>query len=378
MSVEGRRIAVVGAGIFGCTVALALAEAGARVSVFERLREILGGASGNNQNRLHLGFHYPRSIETARQSDRGYGPFVAAFPGAIARGYPNAYFIADEGSRTTAEHYLAFCACLEQPFTPIAPADFTATEVRGCSTGILCDERVYDTALLADAFRTRLAREGGIELCCGADVTTLEATARGYRVVVADGPVAGDFDAVINCAYADINRLSRGLSFAIADNQYEYTAVPIVELDLPPFGATIMDGPFAGLLPWGRTRQFLLYHVVHTVIATEIAPVLDPAWRDPATAPLARCDRASVFATIRDAAAVYLPALRRARLAGFLEGPRMVLKDHDDDDARPSLVTDHGHGYLTVYSGKVVHSVGVAAEVRHRLAIHFGAERARA
>ena len=51
----------------------------------------------------------------------------------------------------------------------------------------------------------------------------------------------------------------------------------------------------------------------------------------------------------------FLPILMESKLAGFLEGPRMVLADHDKDDARPSILQDHGENYLTVFSGKLDH-----------------------
>ena len=55
---KGKQIAVVGCGAFGAMIALSLSENGYEVTVFEREAECFRGASFNNQNRLHLGFHY--------------------------------------------------------------------------------------------------------------------------------------------------------------------------------------------------------------------------------------------------------------------------------------------------------------------------------
>lgn len=54
-------IAIIGAGWFGCLIADELLKRNYKVRIFERENEIFNNASGNNQNRLHLGFHYPRS-----------------------------------------------------------------------------------------------------------------------------------------------------------------------------------------------------------------------------------------------------------------------------------------------------------------------------
>jgi L-2-hydroxyglutarate oxidase LhgO len=59
------RVAIIGGGIFGTLSALKLAENGCKVILYEAGMELLNGASIANQNRLHLGYHYPRSEQTA-------------------------------------------------------------------------------------------------------------------------------------------------------------------------------------------------------------------------------------------------------------------------------------------------------------------------
>ena len=70
------RVAVAGAGWFGCHIASELIQGGHEVVVFEASDDVFTGASGINQNRLHLGFHYPRSYETREQSRDGFQLFV--------------------------------------------------------------------------------------------------------------------------------------------------------------------------------------------------------------------------------------------------------------------------------------------------------------
>ena len=57
------KIAVVGAGIFGVTIALKL-DKFHDVTLYESSRDIMTAASRTNQLRLHRGYHYPRSPET--------------------------------------------------------------------------------------------------------------------------------------------------------------------------------------------------------------------------------------------------------------------------------------------------------------------------
>ena len=149
------RVAVIGCGIFGATTALRLDALGFRVTIFERKNDILMGASFNNQNRLHLGFHYPRDFETARQCIQGFKRFVEEFPECISSAFPNGYFIAERGSRTSPGDYLAYCDKLGVGYTPIELADFPV-RMKGVATGILCNEVVYDCQILRNLLTTSL------------------------------------------------------------------------------------------------------------------------------------------------------------------------------------------------------------------------------
>jgi len=108
-------IAVIGGGVFGAVTAIKLAEMGRMVSLFER-RPALMQAASSNANRVHLGFHYPRDDETARQCLRGFWKFKEEFASAVLPDLPNAYFIASEGSLTLPNDFLAFCSRIGLPY----------------------------------------------------------------------------------------------------------------------------------------------------------------------------------------------------------------------------------------------------------------------
>jgi len=60
------KIAIIGGGLFGITSFLLLRSSGHDCFLLEKNRKIMLGASTNNLNRLHWGYHYPRDNETAR------------------------------------------------------------------------------------------------------------------------------------------------------------------------------------------------------------------------------------------------------------------------------------------------------------------------
>ena len=362
---DSMSVAIVGCGIFGAMSALRLAARGARVTIFERQHAPLLGASYNNQNRLHLGFHYPRDDETARQSIRGFDRFRQDFAPCILGGFANAYFVASEGSLVTAQQYLAFCERLGLRYERIEPARYEPL-VQGVDLGVLCDEVVYDSAVLARLVFERL-EAARVEKHFDAPVQRIQRRAGGgFRLDVnARGP--RDFDAVVNCTYANINDLGAQLGHDVAEYQFEYTMVPIIEWAHAPVGVSIMDGPFMTVLPFGQTGRFLLYHVAHSVIAEHVGRHMPDHWTERAGSPARKVDAEALFERILASCTRFVPALATARCRGFLEGPRMVLANRHKTDARPSIVREREPGYVTAFTGKIDHCIWVADEIAELL-----------
>ena len=79
---ESRRVAVLGAGIMGASLALFLARRGFDICLFDRESAPLAGASRWNEGKIHLGYLYAAdpSLETARRVIPGglnFGPLIS-------------------------------------------------------------------------------------------------------------------------------------------------------------------------------------------------------------------------------------------------------------------------------------------------------------
>jgi len=240
--------------------------------------------------------------------------------------------------------------------------------VRNVDLGIVTPEVVFDPVALARVIRDRLARLD-VTVSAGSTVTSVERTGSDSYVVTA-GRGTRTFDAVVNCGYANANRISGMLGLSYPMRQYEYVAVPIVALDDSErhTSITILDGPFFCLLPFGSDGDHIINHVDHSVVAREDAAIVDAAWLDPETAPLAALDHDRLYETILAGCIEFMPGLRHARFKGFSGAPRVVLANVDDTDTRPSLVSQRSPGYVEVFSGKVDHCTWVGDEVAALLA----------
>jgi hypothetical protein len=73
-------VTVVGAGWYGCHIAIELSQIGHRVRLVEKESEILSRCSGTFGIRLHRGPHYPRSPATRKNCQTTFDRFIEAYP----------------------------------------------------------------------------------------------------------------------------------------------------------------------------------------------------------------------------------------------------------------------------------------------------------
>jgi L-2-hydroxyglutarate oxidase LhgO len=144
-------IAIVGAGWFGCHLALALKKEH-NITVFEK-DEIFSGASGHNQNRLHLGFHYPRSYETRICAMEGYQEFVDIYSDLCETIDTNLYAIADKVSLIDYQTYLHIMDATGLSYEQVDPFDYGLENVSGC---IKVDEKLVLTSKAKEFFSNQI------------------------------------------------------------------------------------------------------------------------------------------------------------------------------------------------------------------------------
>ncbi len=354
-------IAVIGGGIFGCLISIELANRGCVVNLYERNSEIMIGASLNNQNRLHLGYHYPRDDNTARQCIKGFDKFKSTFSTCILGDFENNYYISSRDSKVSLSEYKQFCRRVNLPVAPIS-VDFPI-EVRNVSGGISTEEAIYDSRILANEVQGLLF-QSNVNVFCRHDITSLKKDESARFNLKSHDLDLGTFDKVINCTYANYNKFNKDLGLENQLLQYEYTLVPIIKWLEIPVGITIMDGPFMTVLPYGLSGNFLLYHVEHTVIDSQISHNLNQSWLSKSSSPAQHIDKERHFKKMLQACIEFVPELSAAELVGFLEGPRVVFSGKDSTDERPSVINIlDNDGFIAVFSGKIDHSIWVADHV---------------
>jgi len=89
------RIAIIGGGFYGFHLANEISNKNnnVKIDIFEKENQVFGGAFTNNQHRLHLGYHYPRSKETIVQSISNYQKFLDIYNNFIKIPKNNIYSV---------------------------------------------------------------------------------------------------------------------------------------------------------------------------------------------------------------------------------------------------------------------------------------------
>jgi len=246
------KVCIVGAGFYGCYFARAIERRWrekVRIDIFDRETSPMLRAASNNQSRLHIGFHYPRSRSTILQTAWGYHAFKEEFRNCVHFPHWNLYAIHRNGL-THFEEYLrtmdAFGLKYELCGSEALPYFRDPSLLEGV---IRVSEGVID---LKELQATILA---GLRACiyCSALVTEICADSGMIKV---NGMSKGPYDFVINATYVDPNLgLTDSRKF---DLKYEIAAMALVDA---PFGEnvalTVMDGPFVSLYPCGRNLATL-------------------------------------------------------------------------------------------------------------------------
>lgn len=347
-----RDVAIVGGGIFGVSAAIELARAGITVALFERADDLLRGTTAINQYRLHRGYHYPRSPETASACHRSEADFAAEFHAAVVEGVAHHYCIARERTRTSAETFLAFCDAQGLEHRPMRPS-FVRPEAIALSVEVR--ERLFDVDTLRAVCWERL-RLLPVDVHLGVDAT--QAMLRGFpRVVVA--------------TYSRVNQFLTDHPAGRQEYQFELCEKPVVRLPatFARHSVVIMDGPFMCIDPLGRSDLFVLGNVVHAIHASHVGVL--PAFDGPLMALLDRGVVAdppvTAFPKFISSASEFFDGIEEAVHVGSMFTIRSVPAYKDATDERPTLVRRHDDRLFSIFSGKIGTCVGAARALKSML-----------
>ena len=251
-----KKILIIGGGIFGCTIAIELANS-YNVTLIEKESDILTKASKCNHNRIHYGYHYPRSLETANQSLEGIMLFQHYYKDAIVSNFENYYAIAKYNNKINTYEYTKFCDMAGIPYEEKYPSEniINYELIENCYK---VNEPIYDVEILKTIIHSKLNK-----------INVLLNTE--YNI-----NMESEYDHIINCSYSNINVINNLFKIENINIKYQDVVIPIFKYNHNKIGLTIMDGNYCSIMPRGvNNNEFLLYSVKHSILNESNFPILN-------------------------------------------------------------------------------------------------------
>lgn len=234
------KIAIIGAGWYGCHIAAILKDKGIEIDIYEKEKEIFQQASSKNQNRLHLGFHYPRSYLTREQSKEGYKKFINSYGDLCFNVAKNIYAVDNRKSLLDFETYVAIMESTKLNFKVVEYPFKTFSNLDGFME---TNEMVIDFDLAKKYFEEKLKEN----LIVNTEIELADLKEHENYVSIKDKK----YDYVINCTWGTFK------PFKNVDIFYEPCITFLYKTQKKDFALTIMDGEFISLYPYNKNLYTL-------------------------------------------------------------------------------------------------------------------------
>ncbi len=355
------KVAIIGGGIFGATAAYILAKKGFLVTLFEKDFELFRGASLFNHNRHHYGFHYPRSIPTAKQCMESRDSFNEFYGDALITDFDN-YYCVGRNSRVSADDYVKFCTDMGLPFKEEKPHE-SLVSPEHIVLGLKVGEPIYNLEKLRSSCIEKL-NHPNITVLQNHAVTHISEDNNSVTVSYnspGSSKKTDGFDHAVNATYARYNQFCEWLGFEKREFQFNLQELCLLKLPITrATGVTIMDGDYPSFLPYGNTGLVIFAHVIESQLVREVSFDTKPMLSKVLSVQ-------SNWKKTLEASYDVVPILKRAEYQRSFFIDRVVDAKRAGDDGRISEIVVHSPRCRSIFSAKIITSVSTAENLAQQL-----------
>jgi hypothetical protein len=355
---------IIGAGLYGLYAALFCGKRGEEVIVLEHDSSPFERATYVNQARVHMGYHYPRSISTAIKSRGYFDRFNEEYEFCINSKFEKIYAISSNFSWTSAEQFRKFCKDADIRCEEISNDTFFKPGL--CEGTFITTEYTYDAQILKNWFLSQIEKLPNIKIKYNARIENIKNNGEYYVFNLSNNKeLKTSF--VVNATYAGINQIHAMLNFPMLQIKYELCELIICKpVDkLKGVGITVMDGEFFSIMPFGKTGYHSLYSVQFSPHATsfESVPYFKCQANSDGYCSPQRLGNCNICSAKPETALPYMGSLARKYLKeeyGFeylhsIFSMKPILKASEMDDSRPTVIRTYSNNpkFISVLSGKI-------------------------
>jgi glycine/D-amino acid oxidase-like deaminating enzyme len=357
---------IIGAGLYGLYAALKCGQKKEKVLVLEYDERPFMRATYINQARVHMGYHYPRSLSTALKSAGYYRRFHDDYGFCILDKFKQIYATSSQFSWTNGDQFKAFCEAAGIMCKEEAPSAYFK---EGTVDGVfLTEEDTYDAMILRDYLVSEIEKLSNVTIKCKARISAISREGGDYEVYEGNEKFVSSF--VLNATYASCNQILELVNNSEGDFtpfgiKYELCEIILCRPSdaLRDYGFTVMDGPFFSIMPFGKTGYHSLTSVTFTphVTSYEERPKFNcQEGCECSNVQLDNCNEcknrpASAFDYMSHLADKYLLPEYGYSYEKSLFSMKPILKSSEVDDSRPTAIRvgSNSPTFISVLSGKI-------------------------
>lgn len=216
---------------------------------------------------MHGGYHYPRSVATARMSDDNKKRFTEEHKDFIHFEFEKYYAVDKHGSFTDAAQFERFCQYIDIRCEKVnAHPLFNYDRLEAL---YLTTEYTFDPILIGEFYKQKIREEKNIEVFLFSKIEAVEKENSKWNVTlenIADKSKKSILaPAAINATYSASNAVNRQFGGDDIQLMHEISEIAFVTSpQLKDIGLTVMDGQFGSLMPYGKSELLSLSSVAYT------------------------------------------------------------------------------------------------------------------
>lgn len=365
---------ILGAGLYGLYAAVQCGRKGQKVLVLEYDEKPFSRATYINQARVHMGYHYPRSLATAKKSADYYRRFHEDFGFAIHDQFMQVYATSAAFSWTNADAFKQFCRAADIRCEELSPSVYFKNDV--CDGAFLTEEDTYDAGLIRQYYIEELSKLGNVHVVYNVRIKSIVRSRTEVEVLykVEDSSFSAISGFLLNATYASTNQIldmiesdatAVGGDFNMFSIKYEQCEIILCSVNdrLKNTGITVMDGPFFSIMPFGKTALHSLTSVTFTPHITsydELPSFYCQEGTDCTPKQLENCNNCknkpqTAWDHMSHLARKYLRPEFEFSYVESLYSMKPILKTSEVDDSRPTAIKVNSESptIISVLSGKI-------------------------
>lgn len=346
---EKKKIVIIGAGIYGCSIFLKLKKTFDCI-ILEKNNEFLNGATSNNLNRIHFGYHYPRDQKTVDLCLQGYKTFKKLYSNSIIDNFKNYYSISkDSYSKTNTKNYLNFLK-KNKLFFNKKNLSFANNDLLDIFN---VNEPIYDVIALKKIIKKKINKKS---VFFNQKVKKIKKKKKIYEILTNKNNIYKADIIIDTTHYATNNILTYKNKTKL---NYQLTCIYEIKLkSVKKLGFAVMDGPYFSILPLGRKKDVhLLYDVEHSILKQKNSFQLPENFLNFKT--LQKTINKNKI-KIKNKVKRFLPDLKFSYTAKSNLAIRVFLPKWKKNDSRVPQIIVPKKNYYQILSTKVDHAVTIS------------------